>query len=117
MRACAHPYPQAQLIPATAAAGPPDKGCPSPRGTKPAQEGEEATATLSAARASPRPAADRAKQASLSVVATVSHPVELGSLLGKWPPALCQGQHWPSVGASRDVFPGVGLWRGYHLGG
>lgn len=42
---------------------------------------------------------------SLSVVATVSHPVELGSLLGKGPPALCQGQHWPSVGSQQGCFP------------
>ena len=84
----------------TVAAGPPGKGCSSLGGTKLAQEGEEATATLSAAWASPGPAADRTKQAFLSAVATVSHPAEAerGSVLGKWPPALCQGHHWSRVG-------------------
>lgn len=93
MHACAHPYTLLILVRGLARAAPAWGGGGS---TKLAQEGEEATATLSAAWASPRPAADRTKQA-LSAVATVSHPAELGSVLGKWPPALCQGQHWPRV--------------------
>lgn len=93
MHDCAHPNAQLILVRdlETVAAGPPGKGGPSLGGTKLAQEGEEATATLSAAGTSPRPVADRTKQAVLSAVATVSHPAELDSLLGKCPPALCQG--------------------------
>ena len=91
--------------PADGAAGPPDKGCPSPRGTKLAQEGEEGAAKCLLPGPSPRPAVDGTKQASLSAVATTSHSVELGSLMEKWPPALCQGQHWPRVGDPGRHFP------------
>lgn len=99
------------------AAGPPGKGGPSLGGTRLAQEGEEATATLSAAGTSPRPAADRTKQAVLSAAATVSHPAELDSLLGKCPPALrqagepggCFSRSQAVVGVSgEDVEPGLG---------
>ena len=57
-------------------AGPSDKGCPSPGGTKLAQEGEEGTAKCLLPGPSPGPAVDRTKQASLSAVATTSYPVE-----------------------------------------
>lgn len=56
MYACAHPC--TQFIPfrglETVSVGPLGKGCPSLGGTTLAQEGEEATATLSAAGASPQ---------------------------------------------------------------
>lgn len=102
MHACAHPYTLLILVRGLARAAPvwgashwPRKGKrPQPHCLPPGPP--------------PRPAADRTKQA-LSAVATVSHPAELGSVLGKWPPALCQGQHWPRVGNKGGCFPGVRL--------
>lgn len=106
-----------RLLPAggleAVAARPPSKGLPSLGGPAWPRKGKRPQPHCLPPGPPPRTSADRTKQTGLSAVATVSHPAERGLLLGKWPPAFCQGQHWPRVGNQRGCFPrgqpGVGV--------